>query len=111
LIPQHWFDKTKQHWDIFLGPPERARAETGGADQWVLKRRKLTGFAIVNEKKRPHPWDTHHQFSIKTLLSKEKGQKRKRGKKRKKRGKREEKWGGGQWGKKKERGRGMGSGG
>ena len=22
-------------WDIFLGPPERARAETGGADQWV----------------------------------------------------------------------------
>jgi len=24
--------------DIFLGPPERARAETGGADQWVLKR-------------------------------------------------------------------------
>jgi len=25
-------------WDIFLGPPERARAETGGADQWVLKR-------------------------------------------------------------------------
>jgi len=56
-------------WDIFLGPPERARAETGGADQWVLKRRELPGFAIVNEKKRPHPWDTHHQFSIKTLLS------------------------------------------
>ena len=27
-------------WDIFLGPPERARAETGGADQWVLKRRE-----------------------------------------------------------------------
>ena len=25
---------------IFLGPPERARAETGGADQWVLKRRE-----------------------------------------------------------------------
>jgi len=24
-------------WDIFLGPQERARAETGGADQWVLK--------------------------------------------------------------------------
>jgi len=22
-------------WDIFLGPSERARAETGGADQWV----------------------------------------------------------------------------
>ena len=37
-------------WDIFLGPPERARAETGGADQWVLKRRELPGFAIVNEK-------------------------------------------------------------
>jgi len=27
-------------WDIFLGPLERARAETGGADQWVLKRRE-----------------------------------------------------------------------
>jgi len=27
-------------WDIFLGPSERARAETGGADQWVLKRRE-----------------------------------------------------------------------
>jgi len=51
------------------GPPERARADTGGADKWVLKRRELPGFAIVNEKKRPHPWDTHHQFSIKTLLS------------------------------------------
>jgi len=57
-------------WDIFLGPPERARAETGGADQWVLKQRELPGFAIVNEKKRPQPWDTHHQFSIQTLLSK-----------------------------------------
>jgi len=56
-------------WDIFLGPPERARAETGGADQWLLKRRELPGVAIVNAKKRPHPWDTHHQFSIKTLLS------------------------------------------
>ena len=22
-------------WDIFLGPPERARAETGGANKWV----------------------------------------------------------------------------
>jgi len=34
--------KNKQtgDWDIFLGPPERARAETGGADQWVLKRRE-----------------------------------------------------------------------
>ena len=41
-------------WDIFLGPPERARAETGGADQWLLKRRELPGVAIVNAKKRPH---------------------------------------------------------
>jgi len=40
--------------------PERARAETGGADQWVLKRRELPGFAMVNEKKRLHPWDTQH---------------------------------------------------
>jgi len=54
-------------WDIFLGPSERARAETGGADQWVIKQRELPGFDIVNEKKRPHPWDTHYQFSIKTL--------------------------------------------
>ena len=60
-------------WDIFLGPLERARAEAGGADQWVLKRRELARFAIVNGKKRPHPWDTHHQFSIKTLLSKATG--------------------------------------
>ena len=37
-------------WDICLGAPEQARAETGGADQWVLKRRELPGFAIVNEK-------------------------------------------------------------
>ena len=36
-------------WDIFLGPPERARAETGGADQWVLKRRELPEFARVNK--------------------------------------------------------------
>ena len=42
---------------------------TGGADQSVLKRRELVGFAIV--KKRPHPWDTHYQFSTKTLLSTE----------------------------------------
>jgi len=53
-------------------PPERTRAETGGADQWVLKQRELPGFAIVDETKRPHPWDTHYQFSIKTLLSKQK---------------------------------------
>jgi len=30
------------------GPPERTRAETGGADQWLSKRRELPGFAIVN---------------------------------------------------------------
>jgi len=36
-------------WDIFLGPPERARAETGGADQWVLKRREFSGLARVNK--------------------------------------------------------------
>jgi len=49
-------------------PPGLA-AETVGADQRVLKRRELPGLAIVNEKKRLHPWDTHNQFSIKTLLS------------------------------------------
>jgi len=31
-------------WDIFLGPLEQARAETGGSDQWVLKRREYSGF-------------------------------------------------------------------
>jgi len=36
-------------WDIFLGPPERVRTETGGADQWVLKRRELPGLARVNK--------------------------------------------------------------
>ena len=36
-------------WDIFLDPPERARAETGGVDQWVLKRREYSGFASVNK--------------------------------------------------------------
>jgi len=36
-------------WDIFLGPPERARAETGGADQWVLKRRECSGFVRVTK--------------------------------------------------------------
>ena len=36
-------------WDIFLGPTERARAENGGAEQWVLKRRKCSGFARVNK--------------------------------------------------------------
>jgi len=35
-------------WDIFLGPPERVRVETGGADQWVLKRRECSGFPRVN---------------------------------------------------------------
>jgi len=54
-------------WDIFLGFPEQARAETGG----VLKWKKLPGFAIMHGKKRHHPWHTHYQFSIKTLLSNE----------------------------------------
>ena len=36
-------------WDFFLGPRERARAETGGADQRVLKRRECSGFARVNK--------------------------------------------------------------
>jgi len=42
-------------WDIFLspppvfGPPERARAETGGSDRRVLKRRELLGFARLNK--------------------------------------------------------------
>jgi len=51
---------------------EWARAETGGADQWVLKQRKFPGFAVMDHEKRPHPWDTHYQFSIKTLLTNQK---------------------------------------
>jgi len=35
--------------EIFLVPLERARAETGGADQWALKRRECSGFARVNK--------------------------------------------------------------
>jgi len=34
------------------------------------RRREIAGLAMMNEEKRPHPWDTHHQFPIKTLLSK-----------------------------------------
>ena len=36
-------------WHIFLNPPERARAETGGAGQKVFKRREFPGFARVNK--------------------------------------------------------------
>jgi len=36
-------------WDIFIGSPERARAETGGVDQWVLKRRESLGVVRVNQ--------------------------------------------------------------
>ena len=50
-------------WDIFLGPMEWARAETGGADRWVLLRRGFPGVARVYSP--PCPWDTHYQFSIK----------------------------------------------
>jgi len=54
-------------WDLFLGPLEWARAETGGADEWVLQRRGFPG--VVRIYSPPCPWDTHYQFSIKTLLS------------------------------------------
>jgi len=36
-------------WDIVLGLPERARVETSGSDQCVLKRRELPVFARVNK--------------------------------------------------------------
>jgi len=36
------------HSDSFLGFLERARAETGGADQWVLKLREFPVVARVN---------------------------------------------------------------
>ena len=57
------------------GPLERAsvtaRAETGGADQWVSTRKEFQGVANVNETKRPHPWDAHYQFSIKNSTLKD----------------------------------------
>jgi len=36
-------------WDLFLGPLELERAETGGADRWVLQRRGFPGVARVNK--------------------------------------------------------------
>jgi len=54
-------------WDIFLGPPERARAETGGADQLVLKWKELPGFARVNKVSSTSLG--YYQFSRKTVLS------------------------------------------
>jgi len=42
---------------------------TGGANQWV-KEEGMLGFARVNQVL-PYPLDTHFQFSIKTLLSKQ----------------------------------------
>jgi len=36
------------HCDSFLGFLERARAETGGADQWVLKLREFPIVTRVN---------------------------------------------------------------
>jgi len=59
--------------DLFLGPLEWVRAETGGADRWVLYRRGFPGVARVYSP--PCLWDTHNQFSIKTLLSKTNKQK------------------------------------
>ena len=57
-------------WDLFLGPLEWARAETGGADRWVLYRRGFPGVARVSSP--PCPWDTHHQFSIKNSTQRKK---------------------------------------
>jgi len=36
-------------WDLFLGPLEWARAETGGADRGVLWWRRFPGVASVNK--------------------------------------------------------------
>jgi len=55
-------------WDLFLGPLEWARAETGGADRWVLLRRGFPGVARAYSSR--CPWDTHYQFSIKIEPSK-----------------------------------------
>ena len=57
-------------WDIFLGSLEWARAETGGAHQWVLFRRGFSGVTRVYLP--PCLWDTHYQFSIKSSTLKQK---------------------------------------
>jgi len=36
-------------WDLFLGPLEWAREETGGADEWVLQRRGFQGVFRVHK--------------------------------------------------------------
>ena len=36
-------------WDLFLGPLEWARAETGGDDSWVFQRRGFPGVVRVNK--------------------------------------------------------------
>ena len=48
-------------WNPVISLLERAGAESGGAEQWGLKRREVPGFVLVHdyEKKCPHPWDTH----------------------------------------------------
>jgi len=66
-------------WDMFLGPPERARAETGGADHWVLKRRECSGIAIVNKVTSAslgHPLSVFNKNS--TLKERERKRKRER---------------------------------
>jgi len=55
--------------DLFVSPPDRARAETGEADQWALKLWEFPGVSIVHAI-RPHSWDTPYQFPINTLFSK-----------------------------------------
>jgi len=62
-------------WDIFLGPPERARAETGGADQWVLKRREFSGLARANKVTSASLGYPLSVFNKKNLLSKKQNKK------------------------------------
>ena len=54
-------------WDLFLDLLKWAREETCRADRGVLKRMGLPVVSWVNY---VSPWDTHYQFSIKTVLSK-----------------------------------------
>jgi len=53
--------------DLFLGPLEWARAETGRADWGVLSRKGFAGFTRVNKVtpiSPPCPGETHYQFSM-----------------------------------------------
>jgi len=56
--------------DSFLGPLEWARAETGGPDKWLLKRREFPGVDRVTHQGKPRILGIPTiSFLLRTLLS------------------------------------------